>query len=63
MGVETKHFTLRRVVLALKRSTQPTQPYDLIVDAAAYRPFSDFLSAIAPGGIYVMIGGASTIKS
>ncbi|MEM6452310.1 MAG: NAD(P)-dependent alcohol dehydrogenase [Cyanobacteria bacterium P01_D01_bin.105] len=40
--------------------TQPTQPYDLIVDAAAYRPFSDFLSAIAPGGIYVMIGGATS---
>ncbi|MEN8447616.1 MAG: NAD(P)-dependent alcohol dehydrogenase [Cyanobacteria bacterium J06555_13] len=40
--------------------TQPTQPYDLIVDAAAYRPFSDFLSAVVPGGTYVMVGGATS---
>ncbi|MEL7358647.1 MAG: NAD(P)-dependent alcohol dehydrogenase [Cyanobacteria bacterium J06560_6] len=48
--------------------TQPTQPYELIVDAAAYRPFSDFLGAlakpsqgeIAPGGTYVMVGGATS---
>ncbi|MEM6451781.1 MAG: NAD(P)-dependent alcohol dehydrogenase [Cyanobacteria bacterium P01_D01_bin.105] len=37
---------------------KPTQPYDLIVDAAAYRPFSDFLDALVPGGIYVLVGGA-----
>ncbi|MEO0648806.1 MAG: NAD(P)-dependent alcohol dehydrogenase, partial [Cyanobacteria bacterium J06650_10] len=48
--------------------TKPIQPYDLIVDAAAYRPFADFLDAlakpsqgeIAPSGIYVMIGGATS---
>ncbi|EDX82656.1 oxidoreductase, zinc-binding dehydrogenase family [Synechococcus sp. PCC 7335] len=40
--------------------TKPVQPYDLIVDAAAYRPFSDFLGAIAPGGTYVMVGGATS---
>lgn len=40
--------------------TKPTQPYDLIVDAAAYRPFSDFLDALAPGGTYVMVGGATS---
>jgi len=40
--------------------TQPTQPYDLIVDAAAYRPFSDFLGAVVLGGTYVMVGGATS---
>ncbi|MEM6599708.1 MAG: NAD(P)-dependent alcohol dehydrogenase, partial [Cyanobacteria bacterium P01_C01_bin.69] len=40
--------------------TKPTQPYDLIVDAAAYRPFSDFLGALVPGGTYVMVGGATS---
>lgn len=40
--------------------TQLTQPYDLIVDAAAYRPFSDFLDAVVPSGTYVMIGGATS---
>lgn len=38
--------------------TKPKQPYDLIVDAAAYRPFSDFLEALVPGGTYVFVGGA-----
>lgn len=38
---------------------KPTQPYDLIVDAAAYRPFSDFLGALVPGGTYVLVGGAT----
>ena len=38
--------------------TKPEQPYDLIVDAAAYRPFSDFLDALVPGGTYVLVGGA-----
>ncbi len=37
--------------------TQSKQPYDLILDAAAYRPFSDFLEALVPGGMYVMVGG------
>lgn len=39
--------------------TKPTQLYDLIIDAAAYRPFSDFLDMITPGGTYVMVGGAT----
>ena len=37
--------------------TKPEQPYDLILDAAAYRPFSDFLEALVPSGTYVMVGG------
>ena len=48
--------------------TKPTEPYDLVLDAAAYRPFSDFLDALAkpsqgeitPGGTYVMVGGATS---
>lgn len=39
--------------------TQTTQPYDLIVDAAAYRSFSAYLPILAPGGTYVVIGGAT----
>jgi len=38
--------------------TKPAQPYDLIIDAVAYRPFSDFLDALVPGGTYVLVGGA-----
>lgn len=37
--------------------TQPAQPYDLIIDTAAYRRFSDFLEALVPGGTYVLVGG------
>ncbi|MEM9092486.1 MAG: NAD(P)-dependent alcohol dehydrogenase [Cyanobacteria bacterium P01_F01_bin.53] len=37
--------------------TKPAQPYDLIIDAAAYQPFFAFLGAIAPGGTYVLVGG------
>jgi NADPH:quinone reductase-like Zn-dependent oxidoreductase len=40
--------------------TQPPQPYDLIVDAAAFRPFSDYLPALQPGGTYVMVGGSTS---
>ncbi|MGD1896231.1 MAG: NAD(P)-dependent alcohol dehydrogenase [Phormidesmis sp.] len=48
--------------------TKPAQRYDLIIDTAAYRPFSDFLEALAqpsqkeitPGGTYVMVGGATS---
>ena len=40
--------------------TKPTEPYDLVVDAAAYRPFSDFLDAVTTGGTYVMVGGATS---
>ena len=31
--------------------------YDLILDAAAHRPPSDHVKALAPGGTYVMVGG------
>lgn len=36
------------------------QTYDLIFDAAAYRPASDFASALKPQGIYVLVGGDTT---
>ncbi|MEM1242745.1 MAG: NAD(P)-dependent alcohol dehydrogenase [Cyanobacteria bacterium P01_H01_bin.26] len=41
--------------------TQPdaSQPYDLIVDTAAYRPFTDYLPALKPSGTYVMVGGST----
>lgn len=38
---------------------QTRQQYDLIVDAAAFRPFTDYLSALAPDGTYVMVGGST----
>ena len=41
--------------------SQTEQPYDLIVDTAAYRPAADFLPALTPGGTYVLIGG-STVR-
>ncbi|MEO0517260.1 MAG: NAD(P)-dependent alcohol dehydrogenase [Cyanobacteria bacterium P01_A01_bin.116] len=37
--------------------TKPAQPYDLIIDTAAYRRFSDFLEALVPDGTYVLVGG------
>ncbi|MGB2924579.1 MAG: NAD(P)-dependent alcohol dehydrogenase, partial [Limnothrix sp.] len=37
--------------------TQTAQPYDLIVDTAAYRSAKDFMSALTPDGIYVLVGG------
>ncbi|ESA34029.1 nadph:quinone reductase [Leptolyngbya sp. Heron Island J] len=40
--------------------TQPSQPYDLIVDTAAYRSFTDYLPALKPGGTYVMVGGSTS---
>ncbi|PSN20029.1 alcohol dehydrogenase [filamentous cyanobacterium CCP5] len=39
--------------------TRPEQPYDLILDAAAYRPFFDFLPGLTAGGTYVMVGGST----
>ncbi len=39
--------------------TQPDQPYDLILDTAAYRDFVDYLPALRPGGTYVMVGGST----
>lgn len=39
--------------------TQLDQPYDLVIDAAAYRSFCDFLPIVKPGGTYVVVGGAT----
>ncbi len=39
--------------------TQAGQKYDLILDAAAYRPFSDYLPVLTPTGTYVLVGGAT----
>ena len=39
--------------------TQPAEPYDLILDTAAYRDFTDYLPALKPGGTYVMVGGST----
>ncbi len=36
-----------------------TGPYDLIIDAAAYRSVYDFLPALKPQGTYVMVGGST----
>lgn len=38
--------------------TQPAQPYDLILDVAAFRPFTDYRPALTPTGTYVMAGGS-----
>lgn len=38
---------------------QPEREYDLIVDAAAYRSFFDYLPALTAGGTYVMVGGST----
>jgi NADPH:quinone reductase-like Zn-dependent oxidoreductase len=38
--------------------TRNGQQYDLILDAAAYRPFSDYKRALAPQGTYVLVGGS-----
>jgi len=40
-------------------ASQTEQPYDLILDVAAYRSVFDFLPALTPAGTYVMIGGAT----
>lgn len=39
--------------------TQTEQPYDLILDAAAYRSFFDYLPALAAEGTYVWVGGST----
>ncbi len=38
--------------------TRMGKRYDLILDAAAYRPISDYRRALNPEGIYVLIGGS-----
>ncbi len=39
--------------------TQNGQQYDVIVDTAAFRSIADYRRALAPGGIYVLIGGST----
>lgn len=39
--------------------TQINQQYDLILDAAAYRPVSDYLRILRSGGTYVLVGGST----
>ncbi len=38
--------------------TRSGKRYDLILDAAAYRPISDYRRALSPEGIYVLVGGS-----
>lgn len=40
--------------------TQRGQHYDLILDAAAYRPFSVYKRVLSPRGIYVLAGGSTS---
>lgn len=40
--------------------TRAGKQYDLILDAAAYRPLSDFRRALNQGGTYVLVGGAGS---
>jgi NADPH:quinone reductase-like Zn-dependent oxidoreductase len=40
--------------------TQSDQHYDLILDAAAYRPFSLYKHALSPRGVYVFAGGSTS---
>lgn len=39
--------------------TQNGQQYDLILDAAAFRPLSDYKRALAPTGAYILVGGST----
>jgi NADPH:quinone reductase-like Zn-dependent oxidoreductase len=39
-------------------ATQNGQHYDLILDAAAFRPFSEYKRILSPTGIYVFAGGS-----
>jgi NADPH:quinone reductase-like Zn-dependent oxidoreductase len=67
-GVCSAHKTDRVQQLGADRTldyadpelTQPAEPYDLILDTAAYRDFADYLSALKPGGTYVMVGGSTS---
>lgn len=40
--------------------TQSSQHYDLILDAAAFRPFSAYKRVLSPRGIYVLVGGSTS---
>lgn len=37
----------------------PKHRYDLVLDAAAYRPVFDYLSGLKPRGSYILVGGAT----
>ena len=39
--------------------TQSAVQYDLIIDAAAYRPVTDYQAILKPSGTYVLVGGSS----
>ena len=39
-------------------ATQTDQPYDLILDVAAYRSVFDYFPALTPNGTYVLVGGS-----
>lgn len=39
--------------------TRSGRQYDLVLDAAAYRPFTDYQPALTPTGTYVLVGGAT----
>ena len=38
--------------------TRAGQRYDVILDTAAFRPFAEHERALAPGGVYVLVGGS-----
>lgn len=38
---------------------QTSEQYDLIIDAAAYRPVADYQAILKPTGTYVLVGGSS----
>ena len=40
-------------------ATRTNQPYDLILDAAAYRSAFDYFPALTPKGTYVLVGGST----
>lgn len=42
----------------MENFTQNGQQYDLILAVNGYRPISDYLRALSPEGIYVVVGGA-----
>lgn len=39
--------------------TQNGKQYDLIIDAAAFRPVSDFIGSLTKSGTYVLVGGST----
>ena len=39
--------------------TQSDVQYDLIIDAAAYHPVTDYQAILKPSGTYVLVGGSS----